>query len=174
MSKPQLILYSKELSSCACYTRIFNHEFEITATLTEEEFLQKSKNTKANVAVLCFCSAEEQDVKELSRLEALTGPLPVLACTKRYNPNFIRLAAQNGIDNFLLCNMEENTIRELIFTAIRGTRLRRFLESSHPGKIVSSPYPGKIIVEIVQLFTHPLTTNELDIMLVITSRWLQR
>lgn len=173
MLKPQLILYSKELSSCSCYTRIFNHEFEIIATSTEEEFLQKSKNTKANVAVLCFCFAEEQDVKELSRLEALTGPLPVLACTKRYNPNFIRLAAQKGIDNFLLCNMEENTIRDLIFTAIRGTGLRRFLESSYLGKIASSPYPDKIIDEIVQEFPHRLTTKELAKRLGITSRRLQ-
>jgi AraC-like DNA-binding protein len=173
MPKPRLILYSKELSSCPCYDRIFNHEFEMVTTETEEEFLRKSRNINANVAVLCFCFAKEQNVEELSRLEAITGPLPVLACSKTFNPNFIRLAAQRGVDNFLLCNMDVKKIRQLIFTALRGKGLKRFLESCCSGNITSSPYIGKMINEIVQEFPHRLTIKALSKRLGITSRRLQ-
>jgi AraC-like DNA-binding protein len=173
MPKPKLVLYSKELSNCSCYSRIFNHEFEMVTTETEKEFLKKSRNINANVAVLCFCFAKEQNVEELLRLEAITGPLPVLACSKFYNPNFIRLAAQRGIDNFLLCNMDVRRIRQLIFTALRGKGLRRFLESCCPGDITSSPYIGKMINEIVQEFPHRLTIKTLSQRLGITSRRLQ-
>jgi len=173
MSNPKLVLYSKELSTCSCYQRIFNHEFEIVTSDTEEEFLSKARELNADVAVLCFCFAEEKDVEELSRLDALTGPLPVLACSKTYNPNFIRLAAQCGVDHFLLCSMDVMKIRQLIFTAFRGTGLRTFLESCCPGSLTSSPYIGKIINEIVKEFPKRLTIKALSQRLGISPRRIQ-
>ncbi|NIT56220.1 MAG: hypothetical protein GWN00_08265, partial [Aliifodinibius sp.] len=152
MHKPNLLLFGKELSSCICYQRIFNHEFETVATETEEEFLRELGEVNADAAVLCFCFAEENEVEELSRLKALTGPLSVLACSKTYNPNFVRLAAQRGVDHFLLCNMEVDKIRQLIFTAIRGSGLRSFLEFCCPGSLAVSPYVSKMINEIVHAF----------------------
>jgi AraC-like DNA-binding protein len=127
----------------------------------------------ADVAVLCFCSAKEEDAETLSRLHVLLGPIPVLACSKAHNPNFIRLAAQRGVDHFLLCDMEVDKIRQLIFTAIRGTGLRSFLEFCCPGSQTSSPYVNKMIDEIMYTFPHRLKTSELAPRLGITPRRLQ-
>ncbi len=142
-------------------------------TETEEKFLRKTADINADVAVLCFCFAQEKDVEELLRLEALSGPLPVLVCSQTYNPNFIRLAAQRGADHFLLCDMEVEKIQELIFAALRGSGLRGFLESCCPGSLASSPYVGKIINEIAHAFPHRFTTSELSQRLGVTARRLQ-
>jgi AraC-like DNA-binding protein len=173
MPKPKLILYGRELSTCTCYYRIFNHEAELFVTGTAKEFLRKIGEINFDIAVLCFCFAEEKDVEELSRLEALSGPLPVLACSKSYNPNFIRLAAQRGVNHFLLCDMEVNKIRQFILTALRGSGLRSFMEFCCPGCLASSPYVGKMINEIVHAFPHRLTIKELSRRLGITARRLQ-
>ncbi len=173
MPKPKLLLYSRELPNCLCYKRIFNHEFELITTQTEHEFLEKNKRVNADVVVLCFCFAREKDVKELVQLETLMGPIPVLACTKTHNPNFIRLAAQQGVDHFLLCDMEVDKIRQIILTAIRGSGLRSFLEFCCPGSLASSPYVNKMINEIIHAFPHRLTTSELSERLGISARRLQ-
>lgn len=173
MPKPKLILYSKEIKTCSCYDRIFNSEFELIVTETEEEFLRTFAATNADVAVLCFCFAEEKDVEELLRLQALSGPLPALVCSQAYNPNFIRLAAQRGADHFLLCDMNVNKIQELIFVALRGSGLRHFLESCCPGSLNASPYVAKMINEITHAFPHRLTTSELAQRLGVSARRLQ-
>lgn len=173
MSKPKLILYAQKLSACLCYNSLFNHEFEMFITGTEENFLRKIGDVNADVAVLCYCFAKEKDVEELSRLDALTGPLPVVVCSKSYNPNFIRLAAQRGVNHFLLCDMEVDKIRQFILTALRGSGLRSFLEFCCPGCHVSSPYVGKMINEILHAFPHRLTIKELSQRLGITARRLQ-
>lgn len=173
MQKPNLFVFGKELSSCSCYRRIFNHEFEIVATDTHEEFLRRIGYNKTDVSVLCYCSAEEKDIEEISSLKALTGPIPVVICSKAYNPNFIRLATQQGIEHFLLCDMEEIEIRKLLLKAIRGNGLRSFIEFCCPGSLAASPYVPKMIDEIVHAFPHRLTTRELSGRLGITSRRLQ-
>jgi AraC-like DNA-binding protein len=173
MPKPKLILYARELSTCSCYGTIFNHEFEMFITETEKEFLRKFRDINLDVAVLCYCFAEEKDVEELSRLQALTGPIPVLVCSKTYNPTFIRLAAQRGVNHFLLCDMGVEKIQQIILTAIRGNGLRSFLEFCCPGSLASSPYVGKMINEIVHAFPHRLTIKELSRRLGITDRRLQ-
>lgn len=173
MPRPKLILYAQELATCPCHARVFNHEFEMVSTETAEDFLKKAKHVNADVAVLCFCSAEETDVEELSRLDTLTGPIPVLTCSKVHNPNFVRLAAQRGVDNFLYCDMGVDRIRQLILTTIRGSGLRSFLEFCCPGSFTSSPYVGKMIDEIVYAFPHGLKTSELSRRLGISTRRLQ-
>lgn len=173
MTKPKLILHSKTLSNCACQIRALNHEFEIIVTHTEAQFLQTLKDISADIVVLCFPFAEESNIEELLRLDALSGPIPVLVCTKIYNPNFIRLAAQRGIDHFLLCDMEREQLQQLIFAALRGRGLRAFLESYSLGRFDSSPYVGKIINEIIHAFPHRLTIREVARRLGITVRRLQ-
>jgi transcriptional regulator GlxA family with amidase domain len=115
----------------------------------------------------------EKDVEELVQLEALAGPVPVLACTKTHNPNFVCLAAQQGVDHFLHCDMEVDKIRQLILAAIRGSGLQSFLEFCCPGSLASSPYVKKMVNEIVHSFPHRLTTSELSERLGISTRRLQ-
>ncbi len=105
MSKPRLILFSQELPDCACYDRIFHGEFETEITETEGEFTRRIQQVPAEASVVCFCSASEKDVEELLRLDALSGPLPVLTCSRTLNPDFVRSAAQHGVDRFLLRDM---------------------------------------------------------------------
>jgi AraC-like DNA-binding protein len=168
-----LVLYAQRLSTCSCYESIFHPEFEVVTIQTESELLKTVKRVSADVVVLCFCSAEENEVRDLVRLKALTGPMPVLACTKAYNPNFVRLAAQQGVDHFLLCDMEVDRIRHLIFTAIRSSGLRSFLEFCCPGSLASSPYVSRVINEIMNAFPHRLTTSDLSKRLGVSPRRVQ-
>jgi AraC-like DNA-binding protein len=171
--RKRLLLYAQSLATCSCYRRIFGRDFELVTAQSESELLKKGKLVSADVAVLCFCSAEEGDVGELIRLEATTGPLPVLACTKSYNPNFVRLAAQKGVDHFLLCDMRVNRIRDLIFAAIRARGLRGFLDFCFPGSLAFSPYAGRMIDEIMNAFPRRLKTSDLSKQLGISSRRVQ-
>jgi AraC-like DNA-binding protein len=141
--------------------------------MIEEDFVKKIRRSNADAAVLCFCSAEEKDVDLLSRLNSLAGPIPVLACNKTYNPNFVSLAAQQGVRHFLLCDMENNRIWNLISTAIREETLQSFLESCWPGCLTASPYAGKMINELVNAFPSRLSTVELSRQLGIGDRTVQ-
>lgn len=173
MAKPKLVLYAQDLANCPCPDGIFGRDFELVTTEAEEDFLKKIRQVSADVTVLCFCSAKEEDVRALSQLSSITGPIPVLACSRVYNLEFVRLAAQRGVDHFLVCNMEPEQIRNLILKAIRGTNSRTFLESCCPHNLASSPYVIRMINEIVHAFPHRLTTGELSERLGITSRRLQ-
>jgi DNA-binding NtrC family response regulator len=129
MAKRKLILYLKELPNCPRCGRIFDAEYETSMAYTEEQFFAKLHNVPADAAVICFCSAREEDVENLLRLEAISGPLPVLTCSKTLNPNFIRKAAQRGAARFLVCTMEAEKIRDIIHDAIRDDGLKQYLES---------------------------------------------
>ena len=172
MSKPKLILYSQALACCNCYEQIFNTEFDTLATDIEGEFIKKIHQEEADLAVVCFCSAKKKDAKALLRLEALSGPLPVLTCSKALNPEFISSAARQGIDCFLLCDMDKEKIRHLIYEALEGGGLREYLESCCPGNLTSSLYVRKMLDEIVHAFPHRLSAEELAKKLGITRRWL--
>lgn len=173
MWKPKLIFYSQELSSCPCYNKIFGIGFETYATKTEPEFQQRVRDAEADAAVVCFCSAQERYVEILSRLHTLAGPLPVLACCKSFNPGFIHLAAKRGVTHFLLCDMEVRKIREFVFWVFRGSGLRGFLESYSRTGVGSSPHVAKLIPEIVHVFPHRSSVQDLSQRLGITARRLQ-
>jgi AraC-like DNA-binding protein len=174
MSKPKLILYSHELPLCPCYDRIFRTEFEVETTHTEEEFLRQMQAETAEAAVVCFCSARKKDVEKLLRLEALSGPLPVLTCSRSLNPGFIRSAGLRGVDRFLLCDMGAEKIRDLILEAIRQGGLRDYLESCYPCSLTASPYMRKMIDEIVRTFPHRLKEGAMAQRLGISQRWFQK
>lgn len=172
MPKPKLILYSQELPNCTCYERIFNTVFANEAVETVEDFLRRLQTTKADAAVVCCCSAPEESVEELLRLEALAGPLPVLMCSRKLNPQFILKAAQRGVDRFLLCDMPEEKISGLIYKAIQGGGLKAFLETCCSGGL-STPHAHRMIDEIVHAFPHRITESEMAKHLGISQRWLQ-
>ncbi|MGH7596289.1 MAG: helix-turn-helix domain-containing protein [bacterium] len=174
MPKPKLILYSQELPNCTCYEPIFNTVFANEAAETVEDFLHRLQTTEAAAAVVCCCSAQEESVEELLRLEALAGPLPVLTCSRKLNPQFIQKAAQRGVDRFLLCDMPEEKIRDLIYEAIQGGGLKTFLETCCPGSLSSSPYVRRMIDEIVHAFPHRMTEPEMAKRLGISQHWLQK
>jgi AraC-like DNA-binding protein len=173
MPKPKLILYSQELPNCTCYERIFNTVFESQSADTVESFLSSIQTAKADAAVVRCCSAQEESVEELLRLDALAGPVPVLTCSRKLNPSFIQLATQRGVDRFLLCDMPEEKIRDLIYEAIQVGGLKAFLETCCPGSL-STPYVRRMIDEIVHAFPHRLAESEMAKRLGISQRWLQK
>jgi len=174
MSKPKLVLYSPELPCCTCYHRLFNIAFECHSADSAAGFHKKIQTLGAGAAVVCLCSAQTQRATELLQFEALSGPLPILACSKSLNPDFIQEAAKQGIDRFLVCDMEPEKISVIIHEAIRRGGLKAFLESSYPGSLSSSPHARKMIDEIVHAFPHRLREDEIARRLGISRSWLQK
>lgn len=174
MSKHRLILFSPELPNCPCHDTIFNSEYETSIASKEEEFFNYIHNDPADAAIICFCSASEEDVENVLRLDALIGPIPVLTCSKILNPEFIRKAARRGASRFITCNMPLEKIRDITRDAIRDTGLREYLESRWPDRLDSSPYIGKLIDQIVHVFPHRMQVRECAIRLGIDRGWLHK
>lgn len=174
MSKHKLILFSPELPDCPWHDRIFNDEYETTTANTEEEFFTKINNEPADAAVICCCSAREEEVENILRLDALTGPIPVLTCSRSLNPEFIRKGAQRGASRFLVCEMELEKIKDIIHDAIRDTGLREYLETRWPDSMDSSPYIVKLIDEIIHVFPHRMKVGEFAARLGIDRGWLYK
>lgn len=174
MAKRKLILYLRELPSCSCYGRIFNAEYETSIVHTEEEFFDSIQNAPADAAVICFCSAREEDVENVLRLDALAGPLPVLTCSRTLNPDFVRKAAQRGAARFLMCNMAPEKIQDIIHDAIRDEGLYQYLSSRWPDGFASSPYIHKLIDTIVHVFPHRMQVSEFARRLGIDRGWLHK
>jgi AraC-like DNA-binding protein len=160
-------------STCTFYNWIFNQDFELNITQTKQEFLSKIKNINADAIVFCFCNAEENDIDDLFHLDAFSGPIPVLVCSKDYNPNFVRLAAQGGINYFLLCDMDKSKIHQLILEAIQTNGLRKLLEEWYQPVDKHSYHAGEIINEIIHAFPGYLTISLLSQQLGISTRRLQ-
>lgn len=174
MSKPKLLHYASELSRCVCCEKIFNTRFETVSIGTEEEFLSNVRAEKADAVVVCFCSAREQNVQALLHLTACAGPLPVLACSKTINLDFVRLAALKEVDRFLCCDMGVETIQPIISEAIRRGGLKEFLTSCYPDSFAVSPHVRKMIDEIIHAFPHRLHESEMAQCLGISRSWVQK
>lgn len=104
MMKSKLLVYSHELSSCSRFESVFNTEFTAVAADTANQFVSKIKRFHPDAAVVCFCSAHEEDALKLLQLDALAGPLPLLACSKALSPDFIAAVAQQGVNRFNIVN----------------------------------------------------------------------
>ena len=104
MVKQKLILCSCEFPDCSRFSNIFNTEYETVVAKSEREFSYDIYNLPADGAIICFCTAREDNVNKLLRLHALAGPIAVIACSKKLNPAFIRRASQQGVERFLLCD----------------------------------------------------------------------
>lgn len=174
MAKQKIILYSKELPDCPHCYKIFNIEYETWIADTEEKFFTKLQNVPADAAIMCFCSAREEDVENVLRLDALTGPVPVLTCSKILNPEFIRKAAQRGAARFLTCDMVVEKIRDIINDAIRDNGLKEYVEERWPGSLDSSPYIRKLLDEIIHIFPHRMKVEEFAKRLGIDRGWLYK
>lgn len=173
MPASKLILYSQELPDCPCYQNLFAREFETHVTRREAEFRDRLREQAADAVVLCFCSAKEADSPVLLRLAALAGPIPVLACFKTYNPDFVHRAAEGGMTNFLLCDMPKDQIEKFVQRAIRENALQGFLGSYRFPRLEYSPHSTRLIHEIVRSFPQRLTVRELSRRLGITTRRVQ-
>ncbi len=174
MSKPKLIVYSQELASCPCFEAIFNTEFDAEPADTLQLFLSKIKASDPDAAVICFCSAREEDAEELLKLDALTGPLPILTCSKILTIDFVTAAARQGANRFLCCEWEKARIESTILEAIRGGGIKDFLETLYPSSFVSSPHIRKMVDEIVHAFPHRMSQNQIVERLEISRSWLQK
>jgi AraC-like DNA-binding protein len=172
MLRPQIVLFSQELRRCHCYHGIFHAEFEVHSIDTEEALVKKAQNGDADAVVICFCSATESEADYLLSPVPHANHLPVLTCTKTLDSNFIRLAAQRGADRFLLCTMEAEKIRALVFEAIQGGGVREFLQSYCQDTV--SPHVRKMIEAIIHAFPHRLHENDIAQRLGISRSWVQK
>lgn len=94
MLRPKIVLFSQDLRRCHCYHGIFHNEFEVHFIDTVDAFVKKTTDGDADVAVICFCSASEQEAEHLLPAVSHANRLPVLTCTKTLDPDFIQMAAQ--------------------------------------------------------------------------------
>jgi AraC-like DNA-binding protein len=172
--KQRLILYSRELKNCPYYSRIFNSEYEIITAKSEGDFYKNIYNKPIDAAVVCFCSAQENDIDNLLRIDAMTGPVAVVACSKILNPEFVRKAAQRGIARFFLCGMQTDKIRDIINDATLNTGLREYFKSHWSGCLDSSPHISRLIEEIIHVFPRRMKVNELAERLGIDRGWLHK
>jgi len=174
MIKPKLLILSREVPRCSCHQSVFNSEYEITVTGSEEDFVEKSGSEEFSAAVVCLCSAREEETEDFLRLAALTGPLPTLACSRTLDSGFVAAAAREGVNQFLCCTMEGEKIRGLTREAINREGLKHWLESHYPGALETSPYMLRFISKIVRTFPHRLQLGETAGWLGISRRWLQK
>jgi AraC-like DNA-binding protein len=174
MPKPRLIVYSQEISKCSCFEAVFNTGFEAETAETSKQLLDKIRTFRPDTAVVCFCSAHERDADELLKLDALTGPLRVLTCSRELTLDFVSAAARQGADCFLCCDWDRTRIETIVLEAIRRGQISVFLETLHPGGLSCSPHIGKMLEEITRAFPQRLGENELAQRLGLSVSWLQK
>ncbi|MFQ5485328.1 MAG: helix-turn-helix transcriptional regulator [Desulfobacterales bacterium] len=174
MSNPKVVLFSEQLPSCPCYERMFDTQFETFVAKVEGGFVRVVQTKRADVAVVCCCSSKKERVAQMLRLDALSGPVPVVICTRTLSPEFIKTAAKKGVDRFICCTMDAGTIQTLLYEAIRDGGLKEYLESFRPDSLATSPYVRKLIDEILYVFPRRLTEQELGHRLDISRSSLQK
>lgn len=174
MRKPTIIVHSPELPDCPLVKKIFGHKFRIHTAKMAEDFIERAHALPADAAVICFCSSLEDDLVLLERLKVSSGALPVLTCSKRLEPEFIRKASLRGVERFLLCDMEPEKIYDLVRDAIRDSELKAYLESCRSGSDNYSPYVRKFIEEIVHVYPLRITITEFAHRLRIDRGWLTK
>ena len=172
MSKHIILLFCPEQKACIYQNCIFKKEYEILTTNIEDKFLTYLKNIPVDAAIICFYSADVRNVEKLLSLDALTGPIPVLACSKDLNTEFIRIAAQRGISRFIVSDMGVEKVKDIIKDAIRNHGLKEFLKEHFLKGTDVSPYICKLIDEIVYNFPHRLNVTESANKLGIDRGWL--
>jgi len=174
MSKRRILLLCPKQKKCIYHNYIFNKEYEILTTNIEEQFLTYFKNIPVDAAIICFFSANVQDIVKLLSLDALTGPIPVLACSKDINNEFIWKATQVGISRFIISDMDAEKVKGIIIDAISNHGLKEFLNEHFLNDLNSSPYISKLINEIVYNFPHRLSVTESANKLGIDRGWLYK
>lgn len=157
-----------------CFQTIFNTEFEAGSTGREDAFIKAIKREEADAAVVCFCSAREEDAEKLLKLESLAGPMPLLTCSRAVDLSFVSFAVRQGVDRFLKCGMEKHEIQSIISEAIRQGGLKGFLLASYPESMAVSAHIRKMIDEIVHAFPHRLQQAEMSARLGISRSWLHK
>lgn len=174
MLKRKLVLFSPKEPDCPNHDKIFQTYFEIMAASSEKEFLDVLSSIPADVAVICLCAPSNEDIESLIFLDALTGPIPVLICTKTLNLEFFRKVSRRGAARFIVCNMDAEKIRDIIRYTIRDTGLKEYFESHWPNSFNLSFRISKLVDEIVHVFPHRIKVWEFAERLEIDRGWLHK
>lgn len=168
-----LVRYCRENPGCNLVDGLLGRDFEIRVAGSEAEFSRRVRDTRAEAAVACFCSAREASGDELGRLVAGAGPLPLVACCRTFDPSFVHIAASRGVTHFLLCGMEPKELRRFVLRVMRLGGLRGFLTSRCRDGPRLSPHVTRLIDEIVQAFPRQVPIGDCSRRLGITARRLQ-
>ena len=174
MPNTKLLIYSQHISKCPLHYHIFKKGFTTDFVSSREQFLNKIENFNPDVAVVCLCNAQMDDVEELTLLETLSGPIPLFACCKTLPLEFISNAIQHGNSSFLCCRWANDKIEKNIYDAIRFGGIKEYIEFAFPGSMESSPYINKIITEIIHTFPNRLNEIKIAEKLGISVSWLQK
>ncbi|NIV93074.1 hypothetical protein GWN42_09790, partial [candidate division KSB1 bacterium] len=169
MSRPKLVVYSQGLSNCPCFQDI-NNTFKAEWAYTKKQFLSRIKRHNPDAAVVCFCSSQKEDAEELLQLDAITGSLPVLTCSRNLTLDFVIAAAELGANRFLCCEWKMTKIDTVIRDAIRLGELKEFLAVQYPESLSASPYIGKMLNEMMQASPKRLRESEVAQTLGISPR----
>jgi len=171
---PKIAIFAPQIPDCSCWKCLFNTEFEVEAFRSETDFIKNVRQESTDIAIVCLCSSPESEVDNIIRLEALSGAKPLLTCSKSLNHDFVKNAAVKGVNRFLLCTMDKETIQEIILEAIKHGGLREFLEEHYGENFSISPHIGKMLDEIIYLFPHRLSAHEMAEKLGISRSWQHR
>lgn len=172
MNKFKTLIFVHDKNSCRRLYQIFNHDFNLTVAGTREQFLQKAANDNIDIGILCYCYANEEDLKSALELKEDANHLPMIICSKIPNPDFISRGAKKGMDHFILCDMPRDKIKSRIQTVIKNDGLRVFI-NNHINPDVYSPYTQQIVTEILHRLPEQPTVTDLAKTLGLSSRWTQ-
>lgn len=170
--KPKIVIFSTEIYDCSCWGRLFNTEFEVEIIHSEPDFIRKARQASSDAAIICLCSSVESKIDNLVRSEALSGVKPLLTRSKHLNLDFVKTAAQRGVNHFLLCTMEKKAIQDIIFEAIEHGGLKEFLEIYYKQKLPLSHHVSKLVEELIQIFPHRPSAGQIANRLGISRSWL--
>ncbi len=173
MIKPGLVVYSQEFPYCPYFQDTFDTVFKVEPAYTQKQFLSQIRNHHPDAAVVCFCSACKENVEELLQLDATTGPLPFLSCSKKLTLDFVTTAANSGVNRFLCCQWSKKKIIPIVLEAIRLGGMKEFLAVYYPNSLSPSRYVGKIVNEIIHTFPRRLPESHVAEKLGISPRWLR-
>lgn len=174
MLKRKVIWYSKEFANCPHNYSISSIENEIITAKTERDFLKGIRCKEVDAAILCFCFPNLKDVDTILKLNALSGPIPVIACAKSFNCEFVHQAALGAIERFLECEKEIDNINEVLIETIRRFGLRNYIKSQWPGCLYFSPHINHLIDEIIHTFPQPKSVKEYSNKIGIDRCWLHK
>lgn len=169
---PKIAIFAPQIPDCHCWKRLFNTGFEAESFQSEAGFIQSVRQESTDAAIICLCSSPESETDNIIRLETLSGTKPLLTCSKSLDPDFVKEAAMKGVNRFLLCTMDKETIQDIILEAIKHGGLKEFLEIYYGEKLSSSPHISKLVDEIIHIFPHRPSANVIAKRLGISRSWL--
>jgi AraC-like DNA-binding protein len=169
MRKKIIFYKEKKNETCNCFNEAIKKEFDINTQPSKEDFLKAFNKEKIDAAVICLGLDQsipsdkynEEKIKELNKFGSFIGFIPVLSCTRKLDPNFIRQAVDKGISRFLSSELDTEKVKALLDDAINQNEIKKFIELKFPGCFERSRYAKKILNIVICNFPRKIESEEI-------------